>query len=792
MIAFQPMRPVPRRIAIRNLARDAHQVWIGLFGAALATAIITSSFVVSGGIERQQRLEGIRNLGPVDVVVEMSDPSTARKVADRLEQSETATASGVERLAGLIDGLPLPAELLETSARLFDKSAPDVALIGIDATAASGFGNDPRASGLTGPNPPAGHALVTDIVAKELDAKAGSTILVGSGDLAESFIVDRLIPSRGIAALSFESASFGGRSIIVGPGVPTAIGNRAAAAANNQSAAKRNVSSERNVRDLLLLSAQGDETRGAIASGPLVATLQRNIELVGFQGPGSGSSVGVVAPVQAVIRPVKAMALEEARRASRHFLSIFAGIGVASVLAGLCLLATVLALRGNGRESEISALRSIGLRRIDVFAGLAIEGWAFSLASAAIGAAIGALISPVLGYLLRHTLGTQSLIRPRLDLVLLGLAVGFGAAILSSLATSAITAGRSSLASRKAGSGEDHSNTRLGVADAVSGPFAAIAGATAISVMLLSWWIGGRALWPALVTVLVILVLALAALPKSAMISRVVASGLAFSVTFILPKLLASRVERSGLSTFVFLAVTLLLCGLSVGITAYPGILRLCARFIERTLGRRRPNLAIATRVGVSYSGAERTSAVLVLATITLVVSSLVGASTAAAMLSGQVDERRIDAKGGFDLLVRLPSSGSVPDAQILAAGASRTARLPVAVAEVASTSTTDQFRPIEVGGVPSELITGGPPRLLTILPGVPDAAEAYALLTRQLGSAIVSEDLFAGPGRPAASHIGVDDEFFIRDVAYGRSLTVKVVGVRPTSGSLLPPVALK
>ena len=95
------------------------------------------------------------------------------------------------------------------------------------------------------------------------------------------------------------------------------------------------------------------------------------------------------------VRPVKQQLLDDAAAQSRRFTDLFAVFGVLGALGGLLLLALTFLMVGRDRSRSLGVLRALGLRRRRAAAALALEGWLYAVAGAAIGIALSLGIAEV-------------------------------------------------------------------------------------------------------------------------------------------------------------------------------------------------------------------------------------------------------------------------------------------------------------------------------------------------------------------------------------------------------------
>src|SRR3989449_4102008 len=99
-----------------------------------------------------------------------------------------------------------------------------------------------------------------------------------------------------------------------------------------------------------------------------------------------------------VVDPVKADDLENARALGRDATELFLVMGAFSVVAGLLLIVNIFVMMAEERKAEMGVSRAIGLQRSDLTTSFLLEGSAFALAAAALGALAGLGLGAVMIY----------------------------------------------------------------------------------------------------------------------------------------------------------------------------------------------------------------------------------------------------------------------------------------------------------------------------------------------------------------------------------------------------------
>src|SRR5262249_11739958 len=153
-----------------------------VLGSLLGTAIMTGSFVVGNTFDASIRRGAYEQLGPVDEVVPASP-----------------------RLLGFtnpdVDGL-LPLTLTRAAIATTGagrRAAPESELLETDFAAARAFGHDPAATGISGPTPGPGEAVIGRDLARALRAGPGTAIEAFAYGRSVPLKVVRVLPKAGVA-----------------------------------------------------------------------------------------------------------------------------------------------------------------------------------------------------------------------------------------------------------------------------------------------------------------------------------------------------------------------------------------------------------------------------------------------------------------------------------------------------------------------------------------------------------------------------------------------------------------
>jgi putative ABC transport system permease protein len=345
-------RPVLRRLALRQIGRRRSEAALVVAGSVLGTAIIIGSLVVGDTLNFSVKQAAYDNLGPIDEYV------TAQTVA----QGDQA-ARRIERLRGDpdVDGiLSLRGDqaAVTRGAGQARKAEPRASVWEVDFTKAAAFGGSPGGSGLAGPAPGPGEAVINQDLAEALGARQGDTLTVHLYGAARDLRVARVVPTSGLAGAGVGEVS---RNLFVGPGVLVD--------------AARSSGGKAEPRAFTFVSNTGDVEGGNRRSDAVERKLKAAL------GPLSSQGVSVDKTKQSV--------LDGAKRAGDSLGSLFLFIGSFSIIAGVLLLVNIFVMLAEERKSELGMLRAVGMKRGRLVRSFIIEGTVYALVASLLGILVG-------------------------------------------------------------------------------------------------------------------------------------------------------------------------------------------------------------------------------------------------------------------------------------------------------------------------------------------------------------------------------------------------------------------
>jgi putative ABC transport system permease protein len=344
-------RPVLRRLALRNAVRRPREAMLVVLGSLLGAAIITGSAIVGDTIGSSIRQVAHTNLGPIDELITARGPTDQKQLLYVLGPHATGDIDGVLGFA------TLDAAVTSTGPHVL--AAPRAQVIGVDFPSARRFGDDARATGIVGPTPAAGHAAITDDLARLVGVAAGDRVAVYAYGTRTPLVVDRVLPQRGVAGFWLKQGQES-YNVLVSPATLDRV------AAGTGSGAPPTWS--------IAVSNRGGVEGGAARTDAALAQI---------------AAVTPAPPLEPQIYAAKRTLLDTADTVGKSFRSMFTAMGSFGVLAGLLLLVNLFVMLAAERKTEMGMARAVGMRRSDLVRSFATEGWLYALAASALGVLLG-------------------------------------------------------------------------------------------------------------------------------------------------------------------------------------------------------------------------------------------------------------------------------------------------------------------------------------------------------------------------------------------------------------------
>jgi putative ABC transport system permease protein len=371
-------RPFLRRLALRQIARRRGEAVLVVVGSVLGTAIIIGSLIVGDTLNFSVRQTAYNNLGPIDEIVSSPTVTQGDQAARRIEQLR-----GDPDVDGLLTLRGDQAAVTRGSGA-GRTAEPRASVWEVDFAQAAAFrGGVQGGSGLSGPAPSAGEAVINDDLATQLGARAGDSLTVYLYGRPTEVRVAQVVPTVGLAGAG--TGQTAARNAFFAPGTLVQAASQAKAAAVARGG-----------------PAPAEGAGGATAGAAAPPAQPRTFTFVSNTGgveAGNKRSDAVAAKLQAALGPLtsqgtsvetpKQSVLNAAEQAGNGLGSLFLFIGSFSVIAGVLLLVNIFVMLAEERKSELGMLRAVGMKRSRLVRSFIIEGTIYALVAALLGILIG-------------------------------------------------------------------------------------------------------------------------------------------------------------------------------------------------------------------------------------------------------------------------------------------------------------------------------------------------------------------------------------------------------------------
>ena len=603
------------------------------------------------------------------------------------------------------------------------------------------FGGDVSVAGLPGPAPAAGSAVISENLADDLQVGQGDTIVAYAYGEESEFVVDRVVPRRGLAgfnvgndpnSLEFPRNAFVAEGTLDGmvpPGTGVPPGPDPAGAAVQRP------------RELLLISAAG----GVYDSVAAARRVETELD-------------SLLADVDGVeVQPVKEQVLDRAEEQGDSFRELFIAIGSFAVLAGVLLLVNIFVMLAEERKSELGMLRAVGLKRRDLVRIFVIEGSLYAVAAAVLGAILGIGVGRVI------VLVTSGIFASFGDLTLTfsapGSSIATGGLIgfVICMATIVLTSLRNSRLNiiRAIRDLPEPADKPRRPAVTVLQTLAFLAGAAGSVSAVSNGDSTGALAMPAL-----------AGLFLAMLLGRVVNRRIVISVISVLVLFWAvfafEFVEFSGGDINTFIVQGIVLTAAAVALVGQN------QESIAAVLRRLGGNSSIVARIGLAYPLARRFRTSMTLAMYSLVIFTLVFISVLSNTLGSLTDQTVADEGGGYDILASVSPANPVAPGDVEAAdGVANVGTMTVGGAEY-KRAFDDEFSPWGIGGVDSAFVEGGPPALREWQDTFADEAAVWQAVLDDPSLMIADAFFLQGGGGPPERNVEPGDVVQVRDPSTG------------------------
>src|SRR5215211_6374195 len=754
--------PVLLRLGFRNATRRRGRTALIVLGLMLGTAIVSAALTTGDTMSHTIRSSAVTSLGETDEVVSPRsaevDPQAQLGSATSAEYFSTGALNGVvERVrgSGLVDGVaPAIVEPIAVQNPSARQSEPRVTLFASDPRRLEGFGDIVDRD--------RGTVLLADLGPGEtyINADAADKLDARPGDRIAAFAAGRRAPLRVAGVVDWPGTGTDGSALILPLGAAQDLLGRPG-----------------QIREVLV-SNKGGPIEGAELTDEVVKRLEP-----------------LLAPLALEAHPTKADALDAADAQGNGFMTLFTTFGSFSIAAGILLIFLIFVMLAAERRSELGVTRALGMRRGHLVEMFLLEGVAYDLAAALVGALLGVAVAFGMVYVLAEGLSTFGLDIEQ-DVQLRSVAIAYCLGVVLTLivvVASAWRVSRLNLVTAIRDLPEPPRRARrrrsvlLGAAGCTFGSLMAAGGASAnqgtpfmlgASVLLLSLVPLGRA----------------AGLPERLIKTT---AGLALVIWWLLP----FEAVKSVLPDLKFDISVFITSGLMIVLGAAWTVMYNADLLLGGLmwLGGRLRSVAPVLKMAISYPLRDLFRTGVTFAMFTLVVFTLViGATTSGAFVNAFDD---VDAfGGGFDVRADTAPANPVPDIQ---AAVARRPDLRGKIEVAASQSflpatavqegTAPKYEDYPVRGLDDRFLDNTTFGLATVARGYRSAREVWRAVKRRDGLAVV--DSVVVPRRSnyntgavlpdfRLSGFYLEDKRFdpvpvrVRDPQSGKEIRLTVIGV--------------
>ncbi|HUG15356.1 MAG TPA: FtsX-like permease family protein [Thermomicrobiales bacterium] len=365
------------RMALRNIPRRKAQTVLIMVGLMLSTLIVAAALTTGDTLDHSVTASTYEGLGEVDVTISyVGSAGGEGSVSANTATIPASLAADLElRLAddpdidAVMPVLTIAAPVTHDSSGL---SEPRAIVTGLDAARLDAFGGlqTPSGEAIDFGNLPPGAAVVSEDLANRLDARPGDTIVFVFGNEPRQITVGAI--ARGSILTGYET--------VVGQAGPARIGASSLLGLAVPLAWLQEVTGLEGQARFIAVSNSGGVESGVARTDAVVARLTE--ALASVEG---GRSLGV--------NPLKQEALEAAELFGNIFTTLFLLFGMFSIASGVLLIFLVFTMLATERRPEMGMARAVGMTRSQLVRSFVVEGVAYDLGAAMIGAATGVLVS---------------------------------------------------------------------------------------------------------------------------------------------------------------------------------------------------------------------------------------------------------------------------------------------------------------------------------------------------------------------------------------------------------------
>lgn len=361
------------KMGVRNIPRRRAQTILIVLGLMLGTLLFSASFTTGDTLTHSFRVQALKTIGEVDVIVEADRPEATNDFVEQPEQGvqyfdATYTDRVRERLAEdpQVEGVaPIISELAPVVAPATGLSEPQVSVLGLDEGSMRGFDRLETADGLSLSlnDLGEGQAYLSTEAAKELGVK--------QGDKVQAYL--------GTQPVTLEVAGLLARGAVPGNEMSLVMPLTRLQAATGNAGKVTGV----------LITHKGPSIAGGDHTAETLTALQPLLD---------GSQLQAT--------PVKQDFLKQADTGGAQFASFFLIFGQFSIAAGVMLIFLIFVMLAAERKKELGIARGVGMQRAHLVRMFTFEGAVYSLLAAAAGSMLGVAIGWAMVRVIAAAFGT--------------------------------------------------------------------------------------------------------------------------------------------------------------------------------------------------------------------------------------------------------------------------------------------------------------------------------------------------------------------------------------------------
>jgi len=350
-------------IGLRNIPRRMAQTVLIVVGLMLSTLIISAAFTTGDTVQNSITSQILTTLGHVDEIVLLRSQNGGGGAANPNGSFPETLAEEFE--AALVDDanidgvLPILFEVVPVINPGTGLSSPEANIVGVDPNKLAAFPDFVSTSGdaVRVADLAEDEVYVNESLADEADIQPGDLIQVFVQNQPLPFRVADVVENRRLTGV-FDFGNFDGL-------------------VTHLETVQRVLGREGEV-NVIAISNSGGVRDGVELTDTVVASVERVI---------------AEERLNLDIEPFKQDGVEDAEEAGSFMVTFFLIFGLFSISAGMLLILMIFVMLAAERKSELGMTRAIGTKRSQLVQIFLSEGMAYNLAAAAVGAALGILIS---------------------------------------------------------------------------------------------------------------------------------------------------------------------------------------------------------------------------------------------------------------------------------------------------------------------------------------------------------------------------------------------------------------